>query len=108
MNPAEAEIARQLGARLGEAGKVTAVSLGRGSVRLTLELAGQVAPVELRADGLRWQTEDDRMVIRWDAAGSSLPWVDALIRSFSERAGREIRLPDSLRLMPLKLLLPRG
>lgn len=108
MNPAEAEIARQLTARLGEAGRVSELSLGRGSVRITVELAGQGAPVELRAEGLRWSTEGDQLVVRWDTVGSSLPWVDALLRTLAERSGGALRLPDSLRLAPIKLLLPRG
>lgn len=108
MNAAEAEIARQLTARLGEAGKVADLALGRGSVRMVLELAGQGAPVELRAEGLRWSTEGDQLVVRWESVGSSLPWVDALLRALAERAGGALRLPDSLRLAPIKLLLPRG
>lgn len=108
MNAAESELARLLTARLGEAGRVTGLSLGRGSVRLTLELAGQGAPVELHADGLRWTTEEGQLVVRWDKAGSSLAWADALLRALAARANHELRLPDSLRLMPLKLILPRG
>lgn len=108
MNAAEAEIARQLSARLGEAGRVTDLALGRGSVRVTLELAGQGSPVELHAEGLRWSTEGDQMVIRWERAGCSLAWVDALIRTLAARSGDALRLPDSLRLAPIKLLLPRG
>lgn len=108
MNAAEAEIARLLDARLGEVGRVSDLALGRGSVRLTLELAGQGSPVELSAEGLRWDTEDGQLVLRWERAGSSLAWADALIRALGERARHEVRLPDSLRLAPLKLLLPRG
>ena len=108
MNAAEAEIAKLLSARLGEAGKVSAVALGRGSLRLTLDLAGQGAPVDLHAEGIRWSTEGDQLIVRWEKAGSSLPWVDALIRALAARANHELRLADSLRLMPLKLILPRG
>lgn len=108
MNAAEAEIARLITARLGDAGAVTDVALGRGSLRLTLELAGQGAPVELSAEGLCWSTEDGTLVIRWEKAGSSLAWADRLIRTLGERSGRAVRLPDSIRLMPIKLLLPRA
>lgn len=108
MNAAESEVAKLLNARLGEVGKVTDLTLGRGSFRLTLELAGQGAPVALFAEGLRWNTEGDQLVVRWDRAGSDLRWADALVRTLGERAGHAIRLPDSLRLAPVKLLLPRG
>lgn len=108
MNAAESELAKLLTARLGEAGKVTDLALGRGSLRLTLELAGQGAPVELHAEGLRWTTEDGHLVVRWDKAGSSLAWADAFLRAIAARVNHEVRLPDSLRLMPIKLILPRG
>jgi len=108
MNAAESELARMLSARMGEMGKVSDVTLGQGSVRLTLDLAGQGSPVELHAEGLRWSNEGDQVVIRWDRAGSSLPWVDRLMLKLAERAGNELRIPDSLRLLPIKLLLPRA
>lgn len=108
MNAAESEVAKLLDARLGGAGKVTDLSLGRGSFRLTLELSGQGAPVTLFAEGLRWNTEGDQLVVRWDKAGSDLAWADSLVRALGERAGHKVSLPDSLRLMPIKLLLPRG
>lgn len=108
MNAAETELARMLSARLGEMGKVTDIALGRGSVRLTLELAGQGAPVELSAEGLRWSSEADQVVIRWDSAGSTLAWADRLIATLSARSGNTLRVPDSLRLLPLKLLLPKA
>ncbi len=108
MNVAETEVAKLLNARLGDVGKVTDVSLGRGSFRLTLDLAGQGTPVTLFADGLRWSTESDHLVIRWDCAGSDLAWADALVRTLGERSGHKVSLPDSLRLMPIKLLLPKA
>jgi len=108
MNAAESEVAKLLNARLGDFGKVTDLSLGRGSFRLSVDLAGQGAPVTLFAEGLRWNTAGDKMFIRWDRAGSDLAWVDALVRTLGERSGHQVSLPDSLRLMPIKLLLPKG
>lgn len=108
MSPAEAALARAISERLGAAGKATSVSLGAGSVRLTLELAGQAAPVEVFAEGARWEQDGDHVVVRWERAGSSLEWADALIRAAGERSGRRLRLADGLRLVPLKLILPRG
>jgi hypothetical protein len=108
MNAAESEVAKLLNARLGDVGQVTDLSLGRGSFRLTLDLAGQGAPVTLHAEGLRWNTEGDQLVIRWDRAGSDLRWADTLVRALGERSGHRVSLPDSLRLMPVKLLLPKG
>lgn len=108
MNPAEAVLAKALGDRLGGAGKVTSLSLGRGSARLTLELLGQPAPVDLFAEGLSWTTEGEHLVLRWESAGSSLEWADLLIREAGRRCGHRARIPDGLRLAPLKLLLPRA
>lgn len=108
MNPAEAVLAKALGDRLGGAGRVSALSLGRGSVRLTLELRGQPGPVDLFAEGLAWTPDGDHLVLRWESAGSSLEWADLLIREAGRRCERRIRVPDGLRLAPLKLLLPRA
>jgi hypothetical protein len=108
MNPAEAAVAKAVGDRLGEAGRVSAVALARGSARVTLELRGQTAPVEVFAEGLAWRAEGDQLVIRWERVGSSLEWMDILLREEGRRRGGRISLPDSLRLLPLKLLLPRA
>jgi len=108
MNPAEAAVAQALGDRLGDAGKVAAVVLGRGSARITLELRGQPAPVEVFAEGVTWRPDGDHLVLTWETAGSSLEWADALIREAGRRCDRRARIPDSLRLLPLKLLLPRA
>lgn len=108
MNPAEAAVARLLGERLGAAGTVRSVALGRGSVRLALDLAGQGATVEVAAEGLRWEPDGDHVVVRWDRLASSLPWVEALLGEVTRRTGGRARVPDGLRLAPLKLLLPRA
>jgi hypothetical protein len=108
MNPAEAALAKALGDRLGDAGRVTDLSLARGAVRMTLELRGQPEPVGLFAEGLSWTSDGDHLVVRWETAGSSLEWVDLLIREAGRRCDRRVRLADSLRLAPIKLLLPRG
>jgi hypothetical protein len=108
MNPPEAIVARLLSERLGTAGKVLSVSLDKGEVHLKLELRGQPTPVELFAEGLRWEPDEGYIILRWDRAGSSLEWADALLRETGERNGRSLRLKDGLRLLPLKALLPRS
>ncbi len=107
MSPAEAALAKLLGDRLGDIGAVRAVALGKGSVRVTLDLAGQPGPVEVSAEGLSWEPDGDAVVVRWTRVGSSLAWLDRLAAAASARAGDRVRVPDSLRLLPLKLLLPR-
>ncbi len=107
MSPAEAALAKLIGDRLGDAGSVRAVALGKGEVRLTLDLAGQGAPVEIHAEGLGWHPQGDRVVVSWTRLGSSLAWLDRLAAAASARAGHRLAVPDSLRLLPLKLLLPR-
>lgn len=108
MNPAEAAIARALAERLGKAGTVVAVALAAGSARFTLELRGQPGTVDLFAKGLAWRPDGDHLLLSWEEAGSSLEWADILIREAGRRCERRVRLPDSLRLLPLKLLLPKA
>jgi hypothetical protein len=107
MSPAEAALAKLLGDRLGDIGAVREVALGKDSVRLVLDLAGQPGPVELSAEGLAWEPDGDAVALHWTRAGSSLPWLDRLAAALSARAGNRLRIPDSIRLVPLKLLLPR-
>ena len=107
MNPAEAALAKLIGERLGDAGTVREVALGRGSLRLVLDLAGQHGPVEIAAEGLTWEPDGGEVVIRWTRIGSSLAWLDRLAAAASARAGHKVGVADSLRLLPLKLLIPR-
>jgi len=108
MSPAEAALAKLLSERLGDAGSVRSLALGKGSVRLELDLAGQPGPVEISAEGLSWEPDGEAVVVRWASVGSSLAWLDRLAAAASARAGNRLRVPDSLRLLPLKLLLPRA
>ena len=107
MSPAEAALAKLLGDRLGDAGSVSEVALGRGTLRLVLDLAGQPGPVEIAAEGLTWEPDGDTVIVRWTRIGSSLEWLDKLAAAASARAGHRLRVADSLRLLPLKLLVPR-
>jgi hypothetical protein len=108
MNFAESEIAKLLSSKLGEAGRVTHLALGAGSIRMTLELSGQGAPVDLFAEGITWTKDGDMLVVRWKQVGSSLTWAHSLLQTLAEKAHHEIRLPDSLRMAPLKLILPKA
>lgn len=107
MSPAEAALAKLLGDRLGDIGSVRAVALGRGSVSVVLDLAGQPGPVEVAAEGLTWEPDGDAILVRWTRVGSSLAWLDRVAAAASRRAGDRLRMADSLRLLPLKLLIPR-
>lgn len=107
MNAAEAALAKLVSERLGDAGTALSVALGRGEVRLVLELAGQPEPVAISAEGLSWEPDGDGVVVRWARVGSSLAWIERLAAAASARAGNKVRVPDSVRLLPLKLLLPR-
>ena len=108
MSPAEATLAKLVGERLGDAGTVRTLALGKGGLRLTLDLAGEAGPVEVWAEGLAWHPEGDRVVVSWSRLGSSLAWVDRLMAAASARAGNRLGMRDSLRLLPIKLLLPRA
>ncbi len=108
MNFAESEIAKLLSSKLGEAGRVTHLALGAGSIRMTLELSGQGAPVDLFAEGITWTKDGDTLVVRWKQVGSSLTWAHSLLQTLAEKAHHEIRMPDSLRMAPLKMILPKA
>ena len=108
MNALETLIAEAVTRRLGGAGRVTALTLGTEDADITLELDGQPAPVNFRAEGLRWSVQGGDFRLTFAAARCSLPWLHALVQAWAEKTGRTVTFPDELRFLPLKLRLRRA
>lgn len=107
MNPAEKALAKILNERLGPAGNVRQLTLGRGSIEVTLELTGQLEAVTLRASGLSWESKDNQLTLRWEILESSLPWLQHFLQELSQRMHHQATLADSLKWVPLKLIIPK-
>jgi len=108
VNALEAEIARFVSQRFADVGEVTALELTGAEARATLTLRGQPDPVSFRVTGLRWSSDGATFTLRFDEATCSLPWLDAVLGHWRARAGAAVTLREDLRLLPLKLRLPRG
>jgi hypothetical protein len=107
MNPAEKALATLLTERLGPAGKVRQLTLGQGTIEVTLDLAGQSEAVTLRANGLSWESKDNQLILRWQVLESSLAWLQHLLHEVSNRMQRQVTFADSLKWVPLKLIMPK-
>ena len=107
MNPAEKALAMLLTERLGPAGKVRHLTLGQGTIEVTLDLAGQSEAVTLRASGLSWESKDNQLILRWQVLESSLSWLQHLLNEISNRMHHQVTLTDSLKWVPLKLIIPK-
>ena len=108
MNPAEKGLANILTERLGPAGKVCHLTLGQGVIEVTLDLAGQPEAVTLRASGLSWESKANQLTLRWRVLESSLPWLQHLLNEVSHRMHHHVTFADSLKWVPIKLLIPKN
>lgn len=108
MNPAEKALANYLSERLGPAGMVRQLTLGKGSLSVVLELSGQVEAVTLRAEGLSWESKGDQVVLHWQRLESSLAWLQHVLNEVSHRMQHQVSFADSLKWLPLKLMIPKA
>jgi hypothetical protein len=108
VNALEAEIARHVSRRFADVGEITALELTGADVAATVALRGQPEPVTVRVAGLRWASDGATFMLRFDSAECSLPWLHALLRHWCARTNSTVTLKEDLRLLPLKLRLPRA
>jgi hypothetical protein len=108
VNALETLIAEAVTRRLSGAGRITALTLGAEDADITVELNGQPAPVNFRAEGLRWSVQGDDFRLTFVAARCSLPWLHALLQAWAEKTGRTVTFRDELKFLPLKLRLRRA
>ena len=95
-----------LNQRFGEVGEVTAFEFSRGNVSISLALKGEPEVVTLEVADLCYSVSDGKMNLHYSELRATKPWVQEIFRMVSEKTGRTISFPDSMKLMPLKMLLP--
>lgn len=89
-------------------GNMTDFAFSGGNLTLTIELKGEEgAPVSLKINGIAYRVEDGKMNIYFDKAEASRPWLQGILELVGEKTGNKFSIPDSMRLMPLKMLLPK-
>ena len=108
MNALETLIAEAVTRRLSGAGRITALTLGTEDADITVELNGQPAPVNFRAEGLRWSVVGADFRVTFTAAHCSLPWLHTLLQAWAEKSARTVTFRDDLKFLPLKLRLRRA
>ena len=102
------QIISALNQKFGEVGQVDDLSFSSDSVSVTLNLAGEPAPVTLEAHGLAWNVSDGKMHVHFsELRCPEKRWVQETFKIVAEKTGREISFPDSIKLMPLKMLLQK-
>ena len=101
------QILSAINQRFGNIGTATALSFSGGNVSLTLELNGEAEPITLEVRELAWNTSDGKMNLHFSDLLATKPWVQEIFRLVAEKTNRVISFPDSLKLMPLKMMLPK-
>ncbi|MGN0861039.1 MAG: hypothetical protein ACI4P3_04000 [Candidatus Spyradosoma sp.] len=102
------QIINALNQKFGDIGQVDDLSFSRDSVSVTLSLAGEPSPVTLEAAGLAWNVSDGKMNLYFsELRCPEKRWVQEIFKVVAEKTGRVVSFPDSLKLMPLKMLLQK-
>jgi len=102
------QIVNALNQKFGNIGQVANLDFSKDSVAITLNLAGEESPITLEAHGLSYSVSDGKMNLFFtDLVCREKRWVQEIFKIVAEKTGRVISFPDSLKLMPLKMLLPK-
>lgn len=102
------QIVNVLNQKFGKIGQVADLNLSKDAVKITLDLVGETHPVTLEAHGLSWSVSDGKMNLFFtELVCQEKLWVQEIFKIVAEKTGRVISFPDSLKLMPLKMLLPK-
>lgn len=102
------QIISALNQKFGAVGQVDDLSLSKESVSITLSLAGEDKPLTLEVRGLSWSVSDGKMNLFFsELVCRDKLWVQEVFKLIAEKTGRVVSFPDSLKLMPLKMLLQK-
>lgn len=102
------QIISVLNQKFGTVGRVDDISLGRTAISVTLSLVGEEKPVTLEVHGLEWSTSDGKMNLFFDElVCTDKIWVQEIFRIVGEKTGHVFSFPDSMKTMPLKMLLKK-
>ncbi len=96
-----------LNQRFGEIGQVTDFDFSGGSLRISLALKGEAEIVTIQIQGLCYTTADGKMNLFYEKMESSKPWLNEIFKIVREKNGDSFSFPDNMKLMPLKMLLPK-
>lgn len=96
-----------LNQRFGEVGQVTDFNFSGGNLTISLDLKGEPEIVTLEITDLCYNTSDEKMNLFYSDLRASKPWVQEIFKMVSEKTNRTVSFPDNLKLMPLKMLLPK-
>lgn len=96
-----------LNQRFGKIGEVSDVQFSGGNVSITIALAGEPEIVTLEVHNLSWNTAGGKMNLYYEELNATKLWIQEVFCVISEKTGKTISFPDSLKLMPLKMMLPK-
>lgn len=96
-----------LNQRFGEVGQVTDFNFSKGNLTISLALKGEPEDITLEIEALCYDTSDGKMNLYYSDLRATKPWVQEIFKMVSEKTNRTVSFPDNLKLMPLKMLLPK-
>lgn len=102
------QIINALNQKFGSVGQITDLSFSKENVSVTLTLAGEERPITLEANGLSWNVSDGKMNLWFsELICRDKLWIQEILKIVVEKTGSVVSFPDSLKLMPLKMLLKK-
>jgi hypothetical protein len=108
VNALEVVIADFITRKLGGAGNVTQCELGQEDFEITLQLEGQPDPVTLNVKGITWSVQETTFILHCQTVHCSLPWLETLIQNWLRDHQQQVRWPDHIKFIPLKLKLRKA
>lgn len=102
------QLTKYLNQRLDRIGSVDSLEIATGSLKATLNLRGEEVPIRLEFSGIYWNSEDGKFNLHYDRACASREWIQAVFDYVGEKSGKVLTIPDTISLMPLKMLFEKS
>ncbi len=96
-----------LNQRFGEIGQVSDFDFSNGNLKISLALKGEPEIITLCANDICYTVSDGKMNLHYSSLSSTKEWVNEIFKVVSEKTGNSFSFPDSMRLMPLKMMIPK-
>lgn len=96
-----------LNQRFGEVGQVTDFNFSQGNLSISLLLKGETEIVTIEVTDICYNTSDGKMNLYYSDLRATKPWLQEIFKMVNGKTGRTVSFPDHLKLMPLKMLLPK-
>lgn len=97
-----------LNEKFSTVGTIDDLKFSNGTASIRVLLRGESAPVYIEVAGLSYQTHSGRFILYFERIRClQKEWLQAIFDIFTEKLEKKIEFEDSLKLLPLKAILPQ-